>query len=425
MGHATVLPAARHGHHPAMASGAPTDWRLLFAGCTAGLALVLMIALPATSAVPAGGALALAFFIPVLCGSSVWLKHRRSVNRHGAAERTDHLAGTHYFQLYARNPMPNLIGQCWLPILVILLINLYFTRILVYTPPFDVAQFGNFLLLGHLFPAGLGADTLDYLRQSMNVMCYAYLGWYVWTVSTIFSRLVTLELVAATFYNVLMRLVVATFLALVFLHFQKIVPLTAGAASPEMIGFGIGLFPDTALAAIAAWLRRRLLGQDNRLEAFPLDLIQGISPFRKLRLYEMGLDDCANLASANAVELYLASSLKLVEVIDWIGQAQLLVLVGEARFLKLQQNGYRTIIDFHRGCGKLEVRPLLKTLLQFEDAQLIDVASGLAEDASYANLAELRQHLLDPLSAPVRPRPPKPVLLGALGLPEGRSGVDA
>jgi hypothetical protein len=198
---------------------------------------------------------------------------------------------------------------------VIFLFNLYFTYLLVYTPKLSATAFGNFLLLGHLYPmTDQQADV--YLRQSFDVMCFAYLGWYVWTVSVIFSRIITMELVAATYYNVLVRLVVATFVALVFNQVQM---LALGGGTPfvaEAVGFGVGLFPDSALVSISSRLRHLLLGTDDRLEEFPLDLIQGISPFRKLRLFEMGLDNCENLAAANAAELYLASNLKLVEVAD-------------------------------------------------------------------------------------------------------------
>jgi hypothetical protein len=44
-------------------------------------------------------------------------------------------------------------------------------------------------------------DFLFQHDQSLEVMCFAYLGWYVWTVATFFTRIVTLELVPATFWR--------------------------------------------------------------------------------------------------------------------------------------------------------------------------------------------------------------------------------
>ncbi len=376
---------------------------------TALLAVLAVVILSPKQTIPAGGSIALALFIPVLCALSVVMKHNRSEGRKKAARKTDKLGLTQYFQIYDRHrhTQPNIIQQTWFPILVIFLFSLYFARLLVYTPDLSTNDFGNFLLLGHVFStAGPKAD--EYLRQSFDVMCFAYLGWYVWTVSVIFFRIVTMELVAATYYNVLMRLVVAVFVALVFNHIQTIFfSGAATTASPgfiaEAVGFGVGLFPNSALISVSSRLRRYMLSTDERLEELPLDLIEGISPFRKLRLFEMGMDNCENLASANAVELFLTSNLKLVEVADWIGQAQLVVLVGAKNFLTLQQNGYRTIIDLHRASRSKAVGPIVAGLLKYQPAQLDDIADGLEQDPSYRRLTELRAHLCEPVRPGVTP----------------------
>jgi hypothetical protein len=146
------------------------------------------------------------------------------------------------------------------------------------------------------------------------------------------------------------------------------------------------------LISVSKRLRRYLLGADERLEEFPLDLIQGISPCRKLRLFEMGMDNCENLASANAVELFLTSNLEMVEVAGWIGQAQLAALAGAKGFLTLQQNGYRTVIDLHRASHS-PAGPIVAGLLNFKQEQLVDLADGLEQDPSYRRLTELRLHL--------------------------------
>jgi hypothetical protein len=353
------------------------------------LALLAIVVLPSNWTIPAGGGLALACFIPVLCALSVLMKHKKSALRERGARQTDELRYTQYFQIYDRHPLPSIIRQTWFPILVIFLFNMYFAYLLVYTPDLSAKVFGNFLLLGHRF-SDQQAD--DYLRQSFDVMCFAYLGWYVWTVSAIFSRIITMELVAATYYNALVRLVVAVFVALVFNHIQTIIFTGGTTFVAEAVGFGVGLFPDAALVSISNRLRRYLLGSGEPLEEFPLDLIQGISPCRKLRLFEMGMDNCENLASANAVELFLTSNLKLVEVADWIGQAQLVVMVGAKSFLKMQQNGYRTVIDLHRASHS-PAAPIVAGLLNFKQEQLVDLAEGLEQDPSYRRLTELRLHL--------------------------------
>lgn len=344
---------------------------------------------------PAGAGLALAFFIPVLCLISVWMKQTRVVRRRRATWHTDTLKTIKYFQLYEKNPLRGLVSQTWFPILVILLFNLYFTYLLLWTPQLNAHDYGNILVLGHFFMAQNPGNDSN-IRQSFVVMGFAYLGWYVWTVANVFSRLITMELVAATFYNILVRLVVAVFVALMFNYLQSSL-FSGNSYGPEAMGFGVGLFPDAALAFLTATLRKWLLRTDSRLETLELDLIQGISPFRKLRLYEMGLDNCENLAAANAMELFLKSNLKLVEVADWIGQGQLVLLVGKERFITLQRNGYRTVIDLHRGAHSPALTDLAR-LLKFSSPQVRDLAIGLEQDPSFQNLVELRSHLRDPAS---------------------------
>jgi hypothetical protein len=117
------------------------------------LALSAIIALPAKLTIPAGGGLALALFIPVLCGLSVVMKHNKSLQREQGARQIDELRYTQYFQIYDRHPLPSIIRQTCFPILVIFLFNLYFAHLLVYTPRLTAEGFGNFLLLGHRYSA--------------------------------------------------------------------------------------------------------------------------------------------------------------------------------------------------------------------------------------------------------------------------------
>jgi hypothetical protein len=107
----------------------------------------------------------------------------------------------------------------------------------------------------------------------------------------------------------------------------------------------------------------------------------------------MGLDNCQNLASANAVELYLMSNLKLVEVVDWIAQAQLAVLVHEKMFRALQLKGYRNAADFQRACSDNDARKVLAMITGFKEAHLRDLANGMATSPSYVRMSDLRDRL--------------------------------
>ncbi|HJS88311.1 MAG TPA: hypothetical protein VJ779_22920 [Acetobacteraceae bacterium] len=349
--------------------------------------------------VPAGGCLLMALFVPMLCLIAVRLKSSRKQAKLNSAISLYNLQEDHYYKVYQSRQPPSRSQSCF-PIVVISLLNVYFSMIMIYTPPVLAPPefLSNFFLLGSRYGVPYDPDIARYMLQTFDVICFSYLGWYVWTVSTIFSRIMTMELVAATYYSILTRLVISVCVAVALRHMQSALGLLdAGeAAHPhftaEAVGFGIGLFPLAALTVITRQLRRMLLGDAGRAEELSLELIQGISPFRNLRLYEVGLDNCENLAAANAVSLFLSSNLSLPEVIDWIGQAQLLVLVGPENFATLQKNGYRTSIDFQRACGSC-ARSRLAELLGYTDAQLLDLQDGLKTDPNFERLTQLRERL--------------------------------
>jgi hypothetical protein len=203
--------------------------------------------------------------------------------------------------------------------------------------------------------------------------------------------------VPATFWSILLRLVVAVFVALMFQFLLPSLPFVGVESKlyAEAIGFGIGLFPDWALQGLTDFLQRALLNRQGGTEELGLELIQGVSPFRKLRLYEMGFDNCQNLAAANAIELYFASNLKIVEVLDWIAQAQLVTLVGPANFKKLLANGYRNAIDFHRAATSTEAQNILQALINFPKAQLDDLAKGMENSPTFNRLKNLWDLILE------------------------------
>jgi hypothetical protein len=352
--------------------------------------------------IPFGGFLALAFFIPALCWRSVSLKRQTRDTRYKCI--TDvHIDGhgaikeSIYYKIYPHDDEDesDVWRYIWLPLGIIAAMCVYFSLVLIYTPDLVFPDaMKNFLLLGWNYTAS-DPKAVELLDKSLYVMCYAFIGWYIWTVSTIFSRVLTLELAPATYYGVLMRLVAAVFTALVALRLSHLyLPSEKVMYVPvEAIGFGAGLFPDSLLAAINQKLRQLLLGKGAGVEELPLDLVQGISPFRSLRLFEMGMDNCQNLAAANAIELYLKSNLTLVEIVDWIAQAQLAILVRAECFKKLQKNGYRNIVDFQRGCMDKEVRPVLADITGFKDPQLQDLGEGMTTSPSYVRLVDLRDRL--------------------------------
>jgi hypothetical protein len=337
-----------------------------------------------------GAMVLFAGFIPTLCGISVYWHHDQSRRKLNAAVTFYGLEEDRYYKCYLKKEPVALWKQACFPVLVIFFIALYFSFLMVET---DQA-IGGYRGLSNLLV--VGGDWQQYVLKNESyrvgtctAISFAFLGWYVWSIATIFSRLTTLELVAATYTNLLMRLVMAVLIAVVFRHLTS---SWVGNLSPVAIGFGVGIFPDAALIWISGELRSRLLGQTAVDNEMPLDLIQGISPYRKLRLYEMGMDNCQNLAAGNPIQLFVTSNLSLPEVLDWISQAQLAVLVGAGNFTKLQSNGWRRALDFERACGST-AKPVVAKLIGYDERQLDDVRKGLLEDPNFSRIEALQHRI--------------------------------
>jgi hypothetical protein len=166
----------------------------------------------------------------------------------------------------------------------------------------------------------------------LGVITLAFLGGYIWSVQHILRRLVTVDLPPGSYFAVGLRLVFVTFLAL-----TAAFVLPAAAMGP--VAFLIGFFPEQASQYLKGRFDIFRSPVDNQADALPLDMVEGVSFYHKIRFGEIGIDNTQNLACAGLAELLVRTPFRPRLLVDWITQAQLCLAFRDSTA------ALRTIVD--------------------------------------------------------------------------------
>ena len=187
-------------------------------------------------------------------------------------------------------------------------------------------------------------------KGSRLILAMAFLGAYLWGLQHVFRRYTLNDLTSSVYYSLSMRMILAAITALVI--YNAYAALAGNAPSQSGItaniwpslAFLIGMFPQRGLR----WLTDRLpmLSSEKALAVrqAPLAMIEGIESHDILRLEELGIDTCYDLATADFVPLILKTPYSARQLIDCMLQAKACVYFGEA-MQDLRRHGIRTIID--------------------------------------------------------------------------------
>jgi hypothetical protein len=206
----------------------------------------------------------------------------------------------------------------------------------------------NFILSGmqKIGPNPVSEGLTAYQWNSGAVIVAGFIGAYLFTLQYLVERVRTYELSPMSFLMASMSILEGCFVVAIARHLMPEEP--ANYLVP--LAFLLGYFPTFGIVFLVEHLRISQLkttarGAYDRRYVMPTDIIDGIDMITKFRLMEAGIRDVQNLAAANPVLLYVETPFGLLAILDWIGQAQLILAVGGTIASDLRAIGIRTIFD--------------------------------------------------------------------------------
>jgi hypothetical protein len=187
-------------------------------------------------------------------------------------------------------------------------------------------------------------------QGSRLILAMALLGAYLWGLQHVVRRYSLNDLVPSVFYGLSTRMILAAVTALViynaFAALAGEAPDQGGVTAGiwPALAFLIGMFPQRGLRWLAGRLPMVSPAGEEAARKAPLERIEGLESHDVLRLEELGIDSCYDLATADFVPLVLRTPYSARQLIDFILQAKACVDFGDA-LQDLRRHGIRTVVD--------------------------------------------------------------------------------
>lgn len=157
--------------------------------------------------------------------------------------------------------------------------------------------------------------------STLDVMAFAFLGAYAFTVQLLVRRYFQADLKASAYAASFVRIAVAVGIVAVA---HRAGLLIGGDTAQAAVAFVIGSFP-----LVGVQLLHRAVTTLARVAVpvldfpHPLSDLEGLSIWYEARLLEEGIEDMQNLLTANVPEVILHTRVPVARLVDWIDQAHL------------------------------------------------------------------------------------------------------
>jgi hypothetical protein len=273
-------------------------------------------------------------------------------------------------------------------------------------------------VLGGAFATVASTSAADLGRlqsETLFVIAMAFQAAYVWLIAQLVNRINNGDVNPVTYYFLAIRILTACLVAGIARHVIEALPVIGEAMYDKQhypvglaaLGFVIGWNP-------TLWINELLVKAGDLLkstipsqrwpakENLPLNMtlmmIEGMVPDKIDRLAELDVDNAQKLANENPIILWVRTPCTLDVIMDWVAQAQLVVLLEETALKKLRDNGIRDVFQYFECVSDEAGRAALQQLLQIPPAVLASHARALEASPSYQRLLQLRL-AIDPLQA--------------------------
>ncbi len=200
-----------------------------------------------------------------------------------------------------------------------------------------------------LYGTLVGKDAQQQAATSFLMMQAAFLGAFLWSLQHLLRRAQARDIGPTTIYRICLYMLFGMVLSIFVNHAMHSGMDSLGQLgldqSLPVIGFFTGYFSIEMFETVTEWALRKKKSIANNTQPPSLTVIEGISYDTAVRLRELWVDDAYALAHVNPIEIYLKTPFGLEQCIDWVGQAQLLLVAKGDAFLFLRSHGVRTILQ--------------------------------------------------------------------------------